>query len=105
MRTDAGTPGYVLLSNHWLNRKRCSVPEMGLVTIFCPLTTIGAGDTALQAAGNRFVADCKVNPAALVGHVKITLTPERIILSSEGSGNERLNTVPIPKLPPLHAVP
>jgi hypothetical protein len=55
---------------------------MGLVTAFCPLTTTGAGKTALQTAGEtRFVVDCKVNPAALAGHVKITLAPEGIIVS------------------------
>ena len=58
------------------------MPETGLVTAFCPLTMTGAGDTVLQTAGEtRFVVDCKVNPAAAVGHVKITLAPERMIVS------------------------
>ena len=30
------------------NRKNCCVPEMGLVTVFCPLTTTGAVGTASQ---------------------------------------------------------
>ena len=68
--------------NYWLNRKNFFVPETGLVTAFCPLTTTGPGETALQTAGEtRFVVDCKVNPGALVGHVKITLASERIIVS------------------------
>ena len=54
---------------------------MGLVTAFCPLTTTGAGELVIQTAGEtRFVVDCYVNPVALVGHVKITLAPEGIIV-------------------------
>ena len=69
------------------------MPEIGLVTAFCPLTTIGPGETVLQTAGEtKFVVDCKVNPAALVGHVEITLAPEGIIVSC--GGMKRLNTVP-----------
>jgi hypothetical protein len=46
------------------------VPEMGLVTAFWPLTTTGAGELVIQTAGEtRFVVDCKMNPAALVGYV------------------------------------
>ena len=46
---------------------------MGLVTVFCPLTTTGPGETVAQTTDEtRFVVDCKVNPAALVGQVKIT---------------------------------
>ena len=75
---------------------------MRLVTVFCPLTTTGSGETVVQAAGGRrFVVDCKVNPAALVGHVKITLAAEGMIVSCGAlAGNERLNTVPSPELPP-----
>ncbi len=55
---------------------------MGLVTVFCPLTTTAPGATLVQTAGKtKFVTDCKVNPAALLGHVKITFTPERMIVS------------------------
>src|SRR5258706_257615 len=52
-------------------------------------------------------ADCKVNAAALVAHVKITLAPEGVIVSCGAltAPNERLNTVPLPELPPLLAVP
>jgi len=38
---------------------------MASINVFCPLITTGAGETALQTAGEtRFVVDCKVNPAA-----------------------------------------
>ena len=51
---------------------------MRLVTVFCPLITTGAGEFVLQTTGEtRFVVDCKVNPAALAGHVKMKLVPER----------------------------
>ena len=83
------------------------MPEIGLVTAFCPSATTGPGETVVQAAGEtRFVADCKVNPVALVGQVKITSAPEGTIDSCCGViGNERLNTVPLPELPPYCAVP
>ena len=46
---------------YWLNRKNCCVPQMGLVTVFCPLTTIGAGELVVQTTGKtRFVVACKV---------------------------------------------
>ena len=49
---------------------------MRLVTANCPLTTNGTGETVLQTAGGtRLVVDCKVNPTALVGHVKMTFAP------------------------------
>ena len=63
---------------------------MGLVTVFWPAMTTGAGELVLQSAGETgFVVDCKVNPAVLVGHVKtIPLggTPERKIVNC-GGGN------------------
>ena len=42
-------------------------------------------------------------PATLVGHVKMTFVPEGVMVSC--GRNERLNTVPAPKLPPAYAVP
>ena len=80
---------------------------MGFVTVFWPLTTTGTGELVVQTAGEtRFVVDCKVNPVALVGHVKITYGPEGITVSCGGvTGNEMLNTVPSPKSPPPDAVP
>ena len=91
-----------------LNRKNFCVSEAGLVTVFCPLTTTGSGETVLQTAGEtRFVVACKVNPAALVRHVRITLAPEGIIVSGGAltDGNEMLNTVPLPELPASDAAP
>lgn len=36
--------------------------------MFCPLTTIGAGESVVQTTGEtRLVVDCKVNPVALAG--------------------------------------
>ena len=68
-----------------------------MVTAFCPLRTTGPGETEAQNADEtRWVVDCKVNPAVSVGHVKMTLAPERTIVSCGGvGGNERLNTVPL----------
>ena len=59
----------------------------------------------VQAVGKeRFVVDCKVNPAAFVGHANRTLDREIVIVSC-GCGtladpNEMLNTVPLSALPP-----
>ena len=65
---------------------------MGLVTAFCPLTTTGAGETVVQTAGEtRFVVDCKVNPAALVGQEMTTVLPEREIWTSGGGSTIGLN--------------
>ena len=83
---------------------------MAFVTALFVLTTTAAGETLLQTVvETRFVVDCKVNPAALVGHVTITAAPEGNMVSV-GAGaltdpNERLNTVPLPELPPADAVP
>lgn len=73
---------------------------MGFVTANCPLML-------LQIAETRLVVDCRVNPVAFVGHVKTTLVPERMIISCGRltDPSERLNTVPLPPLPPLCAVP
>ena len=81
---------------------------MGLVTAFCPLTRTGPGETVIQAAVETwFVLDCKVKPGALVGHVKMTFAPEGITDSCGAltDSSERLNTVPLPELPPPTAVP
>ena len=45
---------------------------MKLVTVFCPLTTTGAGEFVAQTGERRFVVDCKVKPVKLVGHVRTT---------------------------------
>lgn len=77
--------------------------------MFWPLITTGAGETVFQAADKmRFVADCKVKPVALVGHVRTTLFPERVMVNCGGrlaDSSERLNTVPTSELPPWYAVP
>ena len=79
---------------------------MALVTMFCPLTTTGAGKLVLQTDGEtRLVVDCKVTPAALAGHDTTTFVPERVMVNCGGNGNERLNTVPSAELPPADAVP
>ncbi len=67
--------------------------------------TTGAGEFVFQTAGEtRFVVDCKVNPVALVGHIKMTFAPERLIVSC-GTVSVRLNTVPLSEIPPEPAVP
>jgi hypothetical protein len=78
------------------SRKNCCVPEMGLVTVFCPLTLTGAGELVVQTAdGPRFAVDCKMNPEALVGQFRMTFPPEAAIVSWGGlTGNEMLNMVP-----------
>jgi len=55
---------------------------MGWVTVFWPSATTGAGETAVQTAGETsFVMDCKPNPATLVGQVRMTFVPEGMIVS------------------------
>ena len=79
------------------------MPDTGLVTAYCPLTTTAAGETLVQTVvETRLVVDCKVNPVALVGHVKMKLAPEGTMVKV-GAGaltdpNVRLNTVPLPEL-------
>jgi len=47
--------------DYYANRQNFRVPEMGLVTAFCSLTTAGSEETVIQRAGEaRFVVDCKV---------------------------------------------
>ena len=54
--------------------------------------------------GTGFVVDCNVNSRALVGHITIAFVPEKVIVSC-GVGNVRLNTMPVPLVPPPSAVP
>src|SRR5207249_4846061 len=69
-----------------LTRKTSECRGMGLVTAFCSLTTTGADEAVVQATGeSRFVVNCKVNPAALLSHVKTTLSPEGMILGRHDS--------------------
>src|SRR6266851_9571115 len=89
-----------------INRKNFRVPETRLVTAYCPLTITGLEELVVQTGETRFVVDCKVKPAALVGHVKITFAPDGMTVSCGAlTGNEMLNTVPWPELPPFSVVP
>ena len=91
------------MDHYRLNRKNCcGAPEMGLVTTFCPLMMTGDRGTGLQT-GSRFVVDCRVKLRRLVGQIITTPLPEKVMASC-GVGNERLNTMPVPLVPPF-AVP
>jgi hypothetical protein len=71
---------------------------MGLVTVFCPLTTTGAGELAVQTAeGPRLVVDCRVKPVELDGHVKIAVCSRQI--------HFQFRLMPKPELPPTRVVP
>ena len=72
---------------------------MGLVTVFRPLTTIGVEITLVQTAGEtKSVADCKVNPVALLGQDRTTSVPADAMVNCGGvDGNEMLNIVPLPQ--------
>ena len=88
-----------------INRKKCCLPEIALLTVFCPLMTTGAGETALQpVVETRFVLDCKVRPVKLVGQVKMILVP-KCTRASPGGGRDNANIVPFPELPPATAFP
>ncbi len=54
-------------------------------------------------------ADCRLTPAALAGHVRITFVSETIIVRLGGAtltdSNERLKTVPLAEHPPFAVVP
>src|SRR5262249_48705522 len=88
--------------SHSLNRKNCCEPEIGLVTVFGPVTSIGSRSLVMQWAETRLVTDCRAKPGVLVGQVRITSGPARVIVSRGGlAGREMLNIVPLPELPPL----
>ena len=72
------------------------------MTKFCPLVTIGLGETAVQAEGvARFVVDCKVNPGAFVGHAKTRLVPVR---ESVNWGEKNPLTRVTRRIPPMSFV-
>src|SRR5215472_2298978 len=54
---------------------------MGLVTVFCPLITTGAGRFVVHTGEARFVADCSVKPLKLAGHVRMMFVAERVNVS------------------------
>ena len=68
-------------ANYWLNRKNRGVPEMALVTVFCPLTTTGNEELVAQTGPARFVVDCRVKPVKLVDHIKTKLSPEGVMVN------------------------
>ena len=78
---------------------------MGLVTAFCPLTMTGDGKFVFQTTGGaRLLADCNETPASGVGQFTITFVPEEMMANC-GGNSVRLNTVPLPALPPFRVVP
>jgi hypothetical protein len=80
---------------------------MGLVTVFCPFTSTGAGRLVVQIADEpRFVVDWSLNPVALVGQLSRTFPPAGVMVSCGGvTGNKILNMVPEAEVPPRNAVP
>ena len=54
--------------------------EIRLIIEFCLSSTTGPRELVVQTDETRFVTDCKVDPAALVGHVQMTLAPEEVII-------------------------
>ena len=83
------------------------MPEIGLVTVNCPLTMTGVGELVVQTGERRFVVDCKLKPVGTAGQVKIMLKPESPIDSAGGLTwpNDRLKIVPLPLKPPEAASP
>ena len=92
------------LANYWLNLKNCQVLEIGVVRLFWPLTTTGAGETGVHTGEIKFVVDCRVNPVERADHDRIIVGRESVIVSS-GGGNEMLKIVPEPELPPHRVAP
>src|SRR5436190_12941031 len=91
-----------------MSRKNCWVPEMVFVTVFCPFTRTGILKTGVQTVGGvRVAVACKVNPEALVGHIRTTLGPDGNIVSRgrPAVSEDSRNNVPRPELPPPAAVP
>ena len=64
---------------------------MGLVIVFSPLITTGAGEFVVQTGETRLVVDCKVKPVKFVGHVKIIFAPKEVAMLTFGwIGVERI---------------
>ena len=84
---------------------------MEFVTVLVPLMTTGAGELVIHTVGEiRLVADSKEEAMPVVGHVKTTFVPARVINNSTGlAESEILKMVPPPlkpvPLPPATAVP
>ena len=90
-----------------LSQKNCFVSEIGVVTVFCPLTITGGGRLVVQNVDSaRFVVDRRVKPVELAGHDSRIFVAATVIISCGGVvGRERLNIVPQPKAPPSRIVP
>ena len=74
---------------------------MALVTVFCPLTTTGAGELVVQTSETRFVVDCNVKLMSPIGQLRITFCCESIIVNGgRVTGTEMPNTEPSAELPP-----
>src|SRR5579872_2243359 len=70
---------------HWLNLKNCRTVEIGLVTVFWPLTTNGTKRLGVQIElGPKLVVACKVKPVAAVGQDRTTIWPDGVIVSCGG---------------------
>src|SRR6266705_7095984 len=71
---------------------------MGLVTVFWPAMTTGAGELVLQNTGEtRVVVDCNVNPTALVDHFKTIPpgeVPEGVMVTCAGEESRFVGSVP-----------
>ena len=66
-------------------------------------TPTGAGRLVVQIGETRFVVDCRMKPVKLLGQLTTNVGPIVVIVSC--GRMIRLNTVPLPELPPAHVVP
>jgi hypothetical protein len=87
------------LISYCMRRKKEALPLIVLVnTQLVPILFIPEV-MLLQLPEDRLLMYCKVKLVAFVGGVKIIFFPYGLMVSY-GAGNERLNTVPWPLLPP-----
>ena len=73
-------------SVHWFNRKNPCVPQMGLVTMFCPWATTGTARFLVLTGEVRLVVYCRVNRVAFVGR-----EPVRKFILASCAGHSSLN--------------
>ena len=79
---------------------------MGVLIVFCPLTTTAGVDTVVQTGERRLVVVWRIVLLTLVGHVRTRFFWDAENISCGDTGaSEMLNTVPFPKLPPFLVVP
>ena len=74
-------------------RKNRLVPEIPFVTTLFVFTTTGTGNVLLQMDEVRLVANCRVNPVALVGHSTRTFVPEGMMVNFGGTGGAAVVTI------------